>query len=147
MANQTRGHLARQSTYPSAIQTPSCLPTKIDQLGEDQTASTPQAILAADGQHTIVGFGPKQSRNLLQALGLTRFEIPIDSRVTDWLNDEFNFPVRLSATALAGRNYYDFVSAGIQTLCERCRVYPCIFDAAVFALKDGDSWTNENAIF
>src|SRR5207253_3836860 len=34
----------------------------------------------------LSGFGPKQSRNLLQWLGLSRFEIPIDSRITRWLN-------------------------------------------------------------
>jgi hypothetical protein len=28
---------------------------------------------------TLLGFGPKQSRNLLQRLGLTKYEIPIDS--------------------------------------------------------------------
>ena len=38
------------------------------------------------------GFGPKQSRNLLQSLGLSRHEIPLDSRITKWLND-FGFPV------------------------------------------------------
>ncbi len=32
------------------------------------------------------GFGPKQSRNLLQKLGISRYEIPIDSRITKWLN-------------------------------------------------------------
>ena len=47
----------------------------------------------------FAGFGPKQARNLLQSLGLTRHEIPIDSRITKWLN-EFGFPVRLSATRL-----------------------------------------------
>ena len=29
----------------------------------------------------LAGFGPKQARNLLQGLGLTRYEIPIDSRI------------------------------------------------------------------
>lgn len=89
------------------------------------------------------GFGPKQSRNLLQALGLTRYEIPIDSRVTEWLN-EFGFPVQLSATALADRNYYEFVSKGIQMLCAKSSVYPCILDAAIFAMRDGDGWTDAN---
>src|SRR5262249_3000065 len=42
-------------------------------------------------QDKFTGFGPKQSRNLLTNLGLTRYEIPIDSRVTSWLN-EFGFP-------------------------------------------------------
>lgn len=61
----------------------------------------------------FLGFGPKQSRNLLQSLGLTRYEIPIDSRLTKWLNG-FGFPVRLNAAALAAAladgDYYRFVS-------------------------------------
>jgi hypothetical protein len=93
---------------------------------------------------TFQGFGPKQSRNLLQALGLTRYEIPIDSRVISWLN-EFGFPVRLSATGLADSNYYDFVSQGIQKLCAASDVFPCVLDAAIFAQKDGDAWTEANA--
>ncbi|MFD0986252.1 hypothetical protein [Methyloligella solikamskensis] len=97
-------------------------------------------------QETFHGFGPKQSRNLLQALGLTRYEIPIDSRVTDWLN-EFGFPVRLTAAGLADGNYYDFISDGIQALCAASDVYPCVLDAAIFALRDGDSWTEANAIY
>jgi hypothetical protein len=96
-------------------------------------------------QDTFLGFGPKQSRNFLQALRLTRYEIPIDSRITDWLN-EFGFPVRLSAKALADSNYYDFVSEGIQTLCAESDEFPCILDAAIFALKDGDTWTDDNVI-
>lgn len=97
-------------------------------------------------QKHFLGFGPKQSRNLLQSLGLTRYEIPIDSRLTDWLN-EFGFPVRLNATGLADDNYYRFISDGIQTLCERSGVLPCIFDAAVFALRDSTDWTDENVIY
>ncbi|MEA2890353.1 MAG: hypothetical protein QOI05_1146 [Bradyrhizobium sp.] len=89
------------------------------------------------------GFGPKQSRNLLQALRLTRHEIPIDSRITRWLN-KFGFPVKLSATALADRHYYEFVSIGIQMLCAKSGVYPCILDAAIFAMSDGDAWTKDN---
>ncbi|MEY9595889.1 hypothetical protein AB7M74_011300 [Bradyrhizobium japonicum] len=96
-------------------------------------------------QDTFSGFGPKQSRNLLQSLWLTRYEIPIDSRVIDWLNEEFQFPVRLSSEALSDINYYIFVSDGIQELCEKSGVIPCVFDAAIFALKDGDNWTAENA--
>jgi len=95
----------------------------------------------ADYIDTFNGFGPKQSRNLLQELGLTRFEIPIDSRVTEWLND-FGFPLRLSATALADRHYYDFVSDGIQALCAKCGVLPCILDAAIFGRKDSRDRTD-----
>ena len=82
----------------------------------------------------------------LQSLGLTRYEIPIDSRLTDWLN-EFGFPVRLTATALGDENYYRFISDGIQVLCERSGVLPCIFDAAVFTAGDSVAWTDDNVIF
>lgn len=92
------------------------------------------------------GFGPKQSRNLLQALGLTRCEIPIDSRITKWLN-AFGFPVRLSATALLDRNYYNFVSEGIQKLCAASDIYPCILDAAIFSSFDQGGWTEDTIIW
>lgn len=90
-------------------------------------------------QNTFKGFGPKQSRNFLQALGLTRYEIPIDSRVTKWLN-EFGFPVELSAAVLADRRYYEFVLDGIQELCDECEVYPCLLDAAIFTSYDPGEW-------
>jgi len=92
---------------------------------------------------TLKGFGPKQSRNLLQWLGLTQYEIPIDSRITKWLNN-FGFPLRLSASALSDRNYYDFVSGGIQALCAEAGVLPCILDAAIFSSFDQGLWTEEN---
>ena len=91
----------------------------------------------------LKGLGPKQARNVLQALGLTRYEIPIDSRITKWLN-ELPFPVRLGAAGLADRHYYGFVLDGICHLCDASDVYPCIMDAAVFASFDGDGWTPEN---
>ena len=81
---------------------------------------------------------------MLQALNLTRHEIPIDSRVTSWLND-FGFPLHLNAAALADPNYYSFVSDGIRHLCERSGVLPCVLDAAVFSLRDGDARTFANA--
>ena len=91
---------------------------------------------------TFKGFGPKQSRNLLQELGLTRFEIPIDSRLADWLN-EFGFPVELNASVLRSRRRYEIVLDEIQKLCQKANKYPCIFDAAVFALADGVAWNDE----
>lgn len=91
----------------------------------------------------FIGLGPKQSRNLLQCLGLSRHEIPIDSRITRWLN-EFGFPLRLSANALSDPNYYDLVSEGFQRLCKACGIVPCVLDAAIFASYDGDAWNEEN---
>jgi hypothetical protein len=90
------------------------------------------------------GLGPKQSRNLAQGLGLTRYEIPIDSRITKWLN-KFGFPFHLTASALVDRHYYRVVSDGIQRLCETAGVMPCVFDAAVFASYDKAAWSEEIA--
>lgn len=102
--------------------------------------------VAAFIDDTFNGFGPKQSRNLLQALGLSRFEIPIDSRITRWLN-AFGFPVKLTANALQDRHYYEFVSEGFQRLSEACEIVPCVLDAAIFASYDRDGWTEENAVW
>lgn len=88
---------------------------------------------------SLCGIGPKQARNLLQSLGLTRYEIPLDSRITKWLN-EFGFPVRLSAGALGDEDYYNFVSDGIQELCRASDVYPCVLDAAIFSSFDDGGW-------
>ncbi|PVB60835.1 hypothetical protein [Labrenzia sp. 011] len=95
---------------------------------------------------TFKGFGPKQSRNLLQSLGLTRYEIPIDSRVIHWLKD-FGFPVPLSAAALTDSDYYNFISDGVQELCRRSGVEPCIFDAVIFSARDGEDWERPNILF
>jgi len=83
-------------------------------------------------QAKFKGFGPKQSRNLLQWLGLSQHEIPLDSRMMKVLK-ELNFPVPLSASALADEAYYCFVEDGIHTVLGRIGVIPCVFDACVFA--------------
>ncbi len=85
----------------------------------------------------LKGFGPKQSRNLWQWLGLTRYENPLDSKVVRWLNADV-FPWTLSAQALADPNYYEFVMDSVQALCSRAGVLPCMFDAAVFSLNERD---------
>ncbi|RWI14535.1 MAG: hypothetical protein EOQ92_28735 [Mesorhizobium sp.] len=106
-----------------------------------------ERVAAAYMRDSFAGFGPKQARNLLQALGLTRYEIPIDSRVVAWLNNHLGFPVRLSAIGLADANYYDFVSDGIQALCAECEVFPCVLDAAIFSLQDGNGWDQVDPVF
>ena len=84
---------------------------------------------------SLKGFGPKQARNFLQWLGVSRFEIPIDSRVTKWLNKEL-LSFHLNASILSDHVYYDMVSDGVIQLCEMAGVFPCVFDAAVFASFD-----------
>lgn len=113
----------------------------LDQLNSLRPLATAEKELEAAVflDDKLMGLGPKQSRNLLQGLGLTRYEIPIDSRLTKWLN-EFGFPIHLSAPALSDRYYYGPVSQGIQKLCEAAKVMPCILDAAVFASFDNGGW-------
>jgi thermostable 8-oxoguanine DNA glycosylase len=93
---------------------------------------------------TFWGFGPKQSRNLLQMLGLTRYVIPIDSRVLKWIKD-IGFPVPSSSGLLGYRDYFEFIEDALNELCHRAGVYPCILDAAVFGSFDVVEWTEENA--
>lgn len=81
------------------------------------------------------GFGPKQSRNLWQTLGLTRYEIPIDSRLTKWFS-KFEFPLRLTSQNLSDPDYYNFVLDGIQEMCYVSGIYPCVLDAAIFSSFD-----------
>lgn len=82
------------------------------------------------------GLGPKQSRNLLQMLGLTIYEIPIDSRITDWLNENSIFPFRVNSKGLSDIGFYCFLNDAIIELCEKANIEPCLFDAAVFSLKE-----------
>jgi hypothetical protein len=83
----------------------------------------------------LSGIGPKQARNILQDLGLTRFEIPIDSRVMEWLNahEPRIFPFQVTSAALADRHCYGFILDAIQKLCEKCETFPCILDASIFS--------------
>lgn len=92
------------------------------------------------------GIGPKQSRNFLQTLGLTKYEVPIDSRITAWLN-EFGFPIQLTASSLQDLAFYELVLDGFQELCAKASVYPCILDAAIFSSFDKGQWTQQNSIY
>jgi hypothetical protein len=116
--------------------------SKLDYLNNNQCKET-ERKLADFLNDWLKGFGPKQSRNFLQALGLTKYELPIDSRIANWLND-FGFPVSLTSSPLSDKGYYHFVSDGIQELCLKAKIYPCELDAAIFSSFDNDEWTEEN---
>jgi hypothetical protein len=76
------------------------------------------------------GIGPKQSRNLWQWLGLTRYEVPLDSRVVGWINR--NLSIQVDAEKLSDDRYYERVVDYLQDACDRAGVLPCVFDAAAF---------------
>ena len=104
--------------------------------GPGSTTKEEERNVANDISRAFKGFGPKQTRNLLQMLGLTRYEIPIDSRLTKWLKENILVSsTPLNSGLLGNREYYECVLDGIQELCERADVYPCIFDAAVFTVE------------
>lgn len=94
-----------------------------------------------EGLHRI---GPKQSRNLLQILGLTRYEIPLDSRITKWLNSELNLPYNVTAGGLSNSEFYNFIMDIARDACVSADELPCIFDAAVFSSYD-NNWTQNDA--
>jgi hypothetical protein len=96
---------------------------------------------------TLKGIGPKQARNILQGLALTRFEIPLDSRVIRWLQSRLEFPIPINARLLADSDYYEFVLDAVQSLCRKCSVFPCMLDAAIFSESDPDDWTSEMMAF
>ena len=116
----------------------------VEDMTKNQTTETERksAELIIDN---LKGFGPKQSRNLLQSLGLTKIEIPVDSRIIKWLT-AFGFPLKLSATALSDKNYYNFVLVGFQRICEACDIFPCVMDAAIFSSFDED-WPKDKLVW
>jgi hypothetical protein len=112
-------------------------------LGKRET----EAAVADYIVENFEGFGPKQSRNVLQALGLTRYEMPIDSRVTDWLNEELEFPFTVTSGALSDRHYYRLILDVICKLCEECGIFPCVLDAAIFGAQDTNEWSMEQLCY
>lgn len=103
-----------------------------------QTSVNKERIVARFLQEHFKGLGPKQSRNLIQWMGLSKYEIPLDSRMVKVLRD-LKFPVPLSPTALADEYYYCFIEDAIQLLMARIGVYPCVFDACAFVSFEKNS--------
>jgi hypothetical protein len=78
----------------------------------------------------LEGIGPKQARNLLQSLGLTRYEIPLDRRVVGWLQSRLGWNIVIEA--LSRKDYYEDLLDRVQVSCEAAGVLPTLFDAAAF---------------
>jgi len=102
-----------------------------------------EASVADYLKKTLIGIGPKQARNILQALYLTRYEIPIDSRVMNWLNRKLSFPFIITSNALSDPSVYNLILDGICALCEECKIFQCLLDAAIFGAGDQDDWDDE----
>lgn len=98
------------------------------------------------GPYKLAGFGPKQARNLLQTVGVTRYEVPLDSRVLKWL-DRYGFPYPLADSQLQHPALYQILVDSIQEISRQIGVYPCLLDAAIFSSVDDNRWTEDNLIF
>lgn len=116
-------------------------PVDSDYATEREVAIFLSAGFAGEGLHRI---GPKQSRNMLQMLGLTRYETPLDSRITKWLNTNLDLPYHITGGGLNNPEFYHFIMDIVQRGCSQANVLPCVFDAAVFTSYDG-TWTEEDA--
>ncbi len=95
----------------------------------------------------LTGFGPKQSRNLWQCLGVTQYEIPLDSRICEWIN-ALPSTYRVNPARLYDSvTYYEDTMSHIQAICAAAQVLPCEFDAAVFASADDEEWPENDVVF
>lgn len=83
------------------------------------------------------GLGPKQSRNFIQWVGLSRYEIPLDSRVLKKLK-ELGCSFVPRATALSDETVYKFVQSGLQQISTELGIYPCMLDACIFSSFDAN---------
>ena len=87
--------------------------------------------VAQGTQELLRGFGPKQSRNFWQDLGLFRYEIPLDSRILRWLKSRLEFFI--PSSGLTDEKFYSQVMDNVRELAINAGVLPCILDAAIFA--------------
>jgi hypothetical protein len=115
---------------------------------ERRIAAERQAARVVMGRNDgLAGFGPKQARNLWQCLGVTQYEIPLDSRVSNWLNAlPCSFGIEASKLYTSVR-YYETKMTEIQALCSAAGVLPCEFDAAVFSNADNEAWPENDTVF
>jgi hypothetical protein len=86
---------------------------------------------AKDIQDLLIGLGPKQSRNFWQDMGLTRYEIPLDSRIMGWINKYLDFYI--SSSGLADERFYCQVMDDVRKLALSAGILPCILDAVIFS--------------
>lgn len=86
------------------------------------------------------GLGQKQSRNFIQWVGVSRYEVPLDSRVLKKMK-ELGASFIPSGSALTDEAVYLFVQECLQQVARALDIYPCMLDACIFASFDVDDDT------
>ena len=151
IAKQIEGNLAwlRNGGWHTAktqFEALACLPVDFSpakRIAAERTAA--HALMGRSGG--LAGFGPKQTRNLWQCLGVTQYEILLDSRICTWLN-ALPSSLRVKPERLySSISYYESTMSHVQAICEAASVLPCEFDAAVFASADTDEWPENDEVF
>lgn len=110
------------------------LEVKLKSIEPDTTKEKEQEVANYISQN-FPGLGLKQSRNYIQWLGLARYEIPLDSRVTRTLR-MLNCSFVPKAGALSDESVYLLVQSGLQLIASKLNIYPCILDACIFSSYD-----------
>ncbi len=111
------------------------LESEINRSLEHELTKYDERKLADRVDKSFKGFGSKEARSFLLALGVTRYEIPIDNKLLKWLKN-FDFPIKFSKIALQDILFYHFVSDGIQKLCEISEIYPCVLYASIISSSE-----------
>ncbi|MCG9874720.1 MAG: hypothetical protein MH321_08045 [Leptospiraceae bacterium] len=109
-------------------------------ISNDSQRQTLERNLCNQLMNNFIGIGPKQSRNVLQAMGVTNFEIPIDSRFIKWFKQNIKFSIPINSTLLSSEEYYAFILDIISELCSQEKIMPAILDACIFASFDNGKW-------
>lgn len=102
---------------------------------ENETTKDKERKVAQYIASQFSGLGPKQSRNYIQWLGLARYEIPVDSRITKTMK-KLGCKFVPKATALNDDTVYLLIQDGLQQIAEKLGIYPCILDACIFSSFD-----------
>jgi thermostable 8-oxoguanine DNA glycosylase len=120
------------TNFDFLVETDWDLESEINRSLEHELTKYDERKLADIVDRSFKGFGSKEARNFLLALGVTKYEIPIDYKLIKWLNN-FDFPIKFSNIALQDILFYHFVSDGIQKLCEISEIYPCVLYASIIS--------------
>jgi predicted transcriptional regulator len=102
---------------------------------EKDTSKNKERNVAKYIAKEFAGLGPKQSRNYIQWLGLARYEIPLDSRITKTMK-KLGCSFVPKATALNDETVYLLIQEGVQQIAGQLGIYPCILDACIFSSFD-----------
>lgn len=84
----------------------------------------------------------KQSRNIIQMMGLSQYVVPLDSRVMGILQEHGGIKMPGQKHPLNSNCGYCDIEDQVNELCAALGVKPCIFDACAFASKEQDFLEN-----